>query len=277
MDELRRLNNPGLYAEDGQIKYNKDEMQKLNLKWKLSRRYKTAREKRKELFRYLTASRKTSNLTDAKLDINKDVSEIILDKNQYTAWKTKLCRMSKESKAIYDNGVRKRDYTKQIADRAPGTYTARVAHLCEELGIGCRTISRFNTSTYNHFTQENDIFTNLNQRLILINPAILGYEYNEKVVPFIDTISVISDASGKKYVVQRDLYGAAKMLFCKPVKEKRISSDGREYTVTADTLDIKGFTKFFNEIFYPKHLEYLQQLVDMKNLGIDINKLILGE
>ena len=276
MDKLRRINNPGLFLEDGQIRYNKHEMRALGLEWKYSRRYIEARNKRRELFRRLTNARKTSNLTSAKLDVCSDVSEIILDNNQFTAWKTKMCRMSAKSKKIYDNGIRKKDYTKQIADRAPASYQARVEHLCEETGITCNVISRFSTSTYNHFTQENDIFTELNKRLILMNPDILQYEYNDKVVPFIDTISVISDTNGNKYVIQRDLYAAAKMLFCKPTTEKRLGKDGKEYSVTVDKIDNVAFSKFFTEVFYPKHLDYLKSLIKVKHLGVDINNLIFG-
>lgn len=277
MDTLKRINNPDLFSEDGQIKYKKCEMQNLGLNWKYSRRYKDARNKRRELYRHLADSRKTSNLTDAKQDIIKfGAGSIILDNNQFIAWKTKLCRMSKKSKEIYDNGVRKRDYTKQIADRAPGTYVARIEHLCDEVGIECRTISRFDSSTYNHFTGQNDIFTELNQRLILMDTKILGYEYNDKVIPFINTISTISDERGNKYIVQRDLYAAAKMLYCQPCEEIRLGKNNKEYTVRVDKFDAIGFSKFFKEIFYPKHLAYLQQLVNIKKLEVNLNTLILG-
>ena len=67
------------------------------------------------------------------------------------------------------------------------------------------------------------------------------------------------------------------MLFVSKKKETRIDEvTGKSYDVFIDEFNQTEYSKWFDEIFYPKHLEYMTQLVEQYNLNIDINGLILG-
>ena len=276
MNNSRLAMNPELYEEDGQIKYSKSQMKELGLKWKLSKTYVKKRDELRELYRLNTDRRKRNNYTLAK-QIIQSGNEFVLDHNQYKAWQMKLNRMSKKSKEKYDNGVRKsNDYADQIQDNAPGMFTARIKQVCEQLQLPCIELSTFNSSNYNHFTKQDDIFLQLNQRFVTFNTYTNNELYNELAVQFVNTFGVIKH-NGKNYILQRDLYGASKMLFVSKKKETRIDEvTGKSYDVFTDEFNQAEYSKWFDETFYPKHLEYMTQLVEQYNLNIDINGLILG-
>ena len=208
------------------------------------------------------------------------LNEFILDRNQFRAWQMKLNRMNKNSKQKYDNGVRKaNDYAKQIQDYAPGMLTARIKQVCDQLQLPITELVNFSSSTYNHFTQQNDIFTKLNERCVTFKNKdnyIDDIAYNETTIPFIESIMVV-EHNGKRYVLQRDLYAASKMIYITQVQEKRINEfTGKAYFVKKDVFDNEAYTKWFDEVFYPKHKEYLLQICNELQIGNEINGLILG-
>ena len=43
-----------------------------------------------------------------------------------------------------------------------------------------------------------------------------------------------------------------------------------------DVFDQKTYSKWFDKVFYPKHLEYMKEFIKKYNLNIDLNGLILG-
>ena len=139
-------------------------------------------------------------------------------------------------------------------------------------------LDNFNSSNYNHFTQENDLFIELNKRFITFKKDedyIGDVAYNETALKLIDTFGLVTH-NGKRYILQRDLYASAKLLFIHKGKGKRLNKNGEEYETEVDIFDQNGFSRWFDEVFYPKHLEYLQTLIDQYNLNYDINGLILG-
>lgn len=272
MDNSRRATNPDMFNEDGTIKYSRHQMRELGLEFKKSNRYKKAVVKYAELYRCLRNKRKTNNQILAKKLFSMG-NEFVLDNNQYKAWGMKRCRMSKKSKEKYDNGIRMNDYTKQIHDRACASAITRIQQLSNQLGFNCNKIIGFNSSTYNHLTQQFDIFLKLNQRLVVFDDSDCDdYAYN-----FTDTFCYIEDGLGNKYMVQRDIYAASKLLFCIHSKEKiKNEKTGKYYERDVWTFDQDGYTKFFNDVFYPKHKEYLEKLIGDMKLGAKINGTILG-
>ena len=277
LDNSRRATNPGLFKDDGQYRYTKVQMKELGLKWEYSRRYKQSAKLKTEYYRQLTCKRKLSNNIQAKKDVQ-GVGYLIIDHNQFKAWGTKMTRMSKKSNEKYNNGVRiANSYGKHLQDRSPGYYTARLKHNCEQMGIELHEVMGFNTSTYNPFTQKNDIFLKLNNRSLVLGECAEDLLiYNPNAIKFIDTCDIIIDEDGRKYLVQRDLFACAKMLFLYPVVETRLDANGKERKVTVYKIDNDGFIDWFKTVFYPKHIKYLQQLNEQQKLGLDINGTIFG-
>lgn len=261
MDNSKRATNPHLYNEDGTLKYNKQEMKNLGLRYNYSKRYLKAKSKRKEEYRLLREHRKLNNLKDAKY-IFSLADEFYTENNSFAGWGTKRCRMSKKAKSKYDNGIRKNDYTKQIHDRAVGSIDARLEHLSKQKGITYNKIkgkSDFNCSTYNHFTDSNDLFTTLNNRLVVFDTSTVGDRYKDVSSEFKETFNRVK--VGKRYyILQRDLYSAAKMLYYLPYTEKVMNKNNKEVEVVKYKFDKEGFQEFFDNIFYPKHEEYIMKL-----------------
>ena len=277
LDNSKRAMNPDLYLEDGQIKYTREQMQELGLKWRYSRRYKQSAKFKTEYYRQLTCKRKLSNNIQAKKDVQ-GANYVILDHNQFKAWGTKMTQMSKKSNEKYNNGVRiANSYAKHLQDRSPGYYTERVKHNCEQLGIELHEVAGFNTSTYNPFTQKNDIVEKLNNRSMVYGDSVDELlRYNPNAIKFIDTCMILEDEDNIKYFVQRDLFAGAKMLFLYPVVETRIDGNGKERKVIVYKIDNDAFIDWFKTVFYPKHIKYLQQLNEQQKLGLDINGTIFG-
>ena len=278
INNSRRIMNPTFYKKDGQIKYTKKEMAELGLHWVYSNGYIKARKQLNNAHRVLRLNRKRNNETLAKY-ILQSGNEFILDRNQYRAWQMKMNRMNKHSNKRYNNGIRKaNDYAKQIQNYAPGYFSERIKSVCEQLQLPCREVRTFNSSNYNHFTQDNDLFIELNKRFVTFKKDedfIDDIAYNETALRLIDTFGIVT-YNGKRYILQRDLYASSKLLFLNVVKEKRKDKNGKEYEVSVDVFNQEEYSKWFDEVFYPKHLEYLQKLIDEYNLGYDINGLILG-
>lgn len=149
---------------------------------------------------------------------------------------------------------------------------ARLKSLAEQLNLYYGRISGFHCTTYNHFTKQNDLFLHLTNRLVLLDTSDVGEKFKKVATNFSETFTKITDKNGKEYVLQRDLYAAAKMIYCIPRQEK--AKNGKIKTVWE--FDQKGFEKFFNEKFYPQHEKYIKQLIKEKSLGVNINGTILG-
>jgi outer membrane receptor for monomeric catechols len=118
MDNSRRVMNPDLYKEDGQIKYTKQQMKELGLKWVNSKRYDKGKNERKEIYRKNSELRKLNNYTTVKHQIVNLGDEFHTEFNAFKAWGMKGCRMAEKTKEKYLTNNRK-DYTRQIHDRAP--------------------------------------------------------------------------------------------------------------------------------------------------------------
>ena len=114
MDRSRYINNPNRFNENGTAKSNKE----LNEPWNYSNNYKRLRNERRELYRVLSEQRKINHNVYAK-EIARLGNWFIFDKNSYKAWGTKTCRGTANLKKRVSKTARKRDYTKQIHDRAP--------------------------------------------------------------------------------------------------------------------------------------------------------------
>ena len=107
--------NKWVYNKDGTIK---DEYKHTHIDWRNSNGYIKAKNEREELYRISKLQRKLNNYTDAKYFVQM-ANEIILDRNSYANWGSKQCRMTQKSKDRISNSDRRKDYTKQIHDRAP--------------------------------------------------------------------------------------------------------------------------------------------------------------
>ena len=157
-------------------------------------------------------------------------------------------------------------------------FTERIKSVCKQLQLPLLELTTFNSSNYNHFTQQNDLFIELNKRFLTFtnnDTYIDDKVYNETAVQFINTLGVV-EHNGKRYILQRDLYGASKMLFISRGTEKTLTKSGKEYNKEVDIFDQDGYTKWFDKVFYPKHLEYMKEFIKKYNLNIDLNGLILG-
>lgn len=270
--------NPQLYKENGVRKSYKEmeELEEEERKEKFSNRYKKARDERREHYRVLREKRKLNNPIGAK-HIFQLGNEFMTENNSFKAWGMKGCRMAQKTKEKYGSAPRKNDYTKQIHDRAVGSVDARVKLLAEQKGLSYNKVSGFDCSTYNHFTQKNDLFLDLSKRLIVFDASDVSPKFQTKTETFDKTIEQICDNNGNVYILQRDLYAASKMLYLYPRTKTEIVN-GKEKKVTIWEFDQKGYEKFFDEVFYPKHKEYIKKLIEERNLNID-NKMsgtILG-
>ena len=117
----------------------------------------------------------------------------------------------------------------------------------------------------------------IKDKLVVFDKSTVSSSYNKRAVEFEKTFAVIRDKDNNCYLIQRDLYAAAKMLFFYKVTEECVDEkSGRHYTKDVWVFDQKGFEKFFDEVFYPKHIEYIQYLIKARNLGVEINPIILG-
>lgn len=278
MDNSRKALNPNLYKEDGQIKYTKKEMKELGLNWELSNNYKRYKKERKELYRLLSDERKRNNEILAKYIIQLG-NEFVIDNNEFKAWQMKINRMSKGSQKRFDNGIRKsNDYADQIQNTAPGMFTARVEDICKQSQLPLIKLSTFSSSTYNHYTQAFDIFLKLNQRFLTFKKQenyVSDEIYNETAVQFINTLNII-EKDNKRCLVQRDVYAASKMLFITQKQKTITTKNGYKKEITVDVFDQENYSKWFDEVFYPKHIEFIKDYIKKYNLDIDINGLILG-
>lgn len=275
LDNSRRATNPLMYNEDGTNK-SKEQCAEEGLSWVKSNRYIRGANKRADEYRLIREERKRNNLRDAKY-IFQQGDEFLLDNNRFTAWKAKQGRMNKNSQAKYSRDNRQ-DYTKICYDRASASVTTRLQQLSDLKGVKCEKIQYFDITSYNPYTGQNDLFLSLKQRLILFDEQYVGDKFKDRVYNFSNTFGIIQDDKGNKYVVQRDLFGASKMLYLTKRIEKRKSKYGNDtYDHEIWEFDRDGYIEFFENVFYPKHKKYLQELIKARNLGIDLNGSILGE
>lgn len=278
MSNSRKATNPDMFNKDG-TNISKKEADDRNLKWEYSKSYFKAKDKRRTLYNKNTRQREISNNTLANHILSLG-DEFILDKNQYKAWAIKLCRANESSQEQYTKRGRKKDYTKQIHDRCPGYLSAKIQNLCKGKKLKCTVIKNFNSSSYNHFTKTEDIFLELNQRtgVIKLYDFEKGEcEYIDKMYTLKETFTKLKDDDGNEYIVQRDLLGASKLLFCKNVevfKDDGSSFKDKKYTTIFDQ---EGYSEWFKTTFYPKHLKYIEQLIKDYDLGKNINGLIIGD
>lgn len=276
MDNSRRATNPQRFHDDGRPKSKKEcEQEAIPTGYYKSNRYRVAGCKVADIFRKIREERRRNNLKDAKY-IFRQADEFILDNNRFTAWKAKRCHFNAKTAKKYDRNNRK-DYTKICYERASAQIPTRIQSLSKQKNIPCEKIWGFNTSMYNHFTDNNDIFTKLRQRLILFDEKYVGDGFKDRVYNFSATFASIEDSKGNKYVVQRDLYGASKLLFLHKQIVEIKDENGDVKTKTVWVFDREGYSVWFENIFYPKHKAYLQQLIEARGLGIDLNGSILGE
>lgn len=275
-DNSIKILNPERYKENG-VPYSKKEAKNLNLpNYVFSNNATKLRKEIKTMYAVNSRRRKKNNEKSAK-NILELGDRFYIESNNFVAWKMKMCRMSKKAKAKYDNGIRKSDYPKQAQDRATAQIPARIKSVCTQKGLEYNVVKGLNLSTYNHFTKQNDIFTSLKDRIITLDEKCIDEENG--IVSFDNTFSSI-EYNGKKYILQRDLYAASKMIYCysKMKKEKYTDKDGNEKTKLVEHwyFDQEGYEKFFDEIFYPAQEAYIKQLIEDKKLGKHINGTILG-
>lgn len=278
LDRSRKCTNSKMYNKDGTIKYNKRTMVELGLEWYNSNTYIKTMDKLKEEYRVNTAKRKLNNYTLIKniLTAGK-YSDIIVDNNAFRNWGAKQCRMSKKSKERISRSVRVNDYTKQIHDRAPAMCIERIKSICNQLDVlNFNEVNYFNVSTYNPFTDDFDIFLTLDKRLVVFDLSTVSEAYNNRAIDFVNTFTKVYDGEGNSYILQRDVFGASKMLFLHTENEERVSKKGNKYIVKVSKFDRDAYLKWFKNVFYPKHLELINDLIRQYNLGIDLNGTILG-
>ena len=280
IDVRMRKENPERYKENG-VPYSKKEAKELNLpKYKFSKNTIKLKKLVKTMCALMARKRKKNNEKTTKT-IFELGNEFYIEKNNHKAWGMKRCRMNEIANKKYDNGIRRGDYTKQSQDRAVGQIPARLKGLCQQKKLSYNEINGINLSTYNHFTKQNDIFLKLNDRILTLNEKCVNNfddEDKNKIIPFKESISTIN-RNGKRYILQRNLYAASKMLYCYKVeeKEKRINKKGEEYMATVEKwyFDQEGYEEFFDKIFYPNQEKYLKQLEIQKRFGVEINETIL--
>lgn len=270
MTKLRQNANPDMYKEDGQFKYTKKEMKQLGLRWKNTKGYIRA---------VINYQDTCSNITRHRLNyqnaiLNSDVipkgNKFIVDNNNYKAWMMHMNRMSRKAKNKYANRGRKKNYSKQVHYGGPATFNSRIQYICDCLRYEYDVVSMFDTSKYNHFTDSFDLFPNLNDRMVVMENDGIPEEYNP--VLFNKTFTIITDADGNKYIVQRDLYAASKMLFLHKVA---LTNEKGEIYYKHE-LDKDGYAKFFKEKFYPNQINEIKRLINLYNCGINISGTIFG-
>lgn len=260
LDNSRRAMNPELFREDG-TRISNREARELGLEEKHSKRYIKAAARRKECFRYLGEKRKLNNRILAK-KLFELGNEFHIENNKVSSWMLKRCHMALKTAMKYASGARASDYGKVVADRAPGMIDARLSQLAGQKGLSYHKIEKiegFKCTEYNHFTDKNDLFQYLNDRIVVLDVDSVNDVYKEFITDFGDTITDLK-IDGKDIILQRDLYAAAKLVYCTPYKETIVNSKGKKVEVTRYKFDREGFSKFFVEKFYPKHLEYIMKL-----------------
>lgn len=255
LERSRIATNKDLYRENG-TRISKKEMKERGLEFNISNNYIKLRKRRKTEYALLKRQRKQANQILAKHIFLLGDSHIT-EENNIKAWKTKIKRMNRIAKEKYDNNVRVNDYCEQIQDRAVAQIPSRINHLCNEQKKSFKKISGLNLSTYNHFSGKNDLFLHLNDRVIISNKYFLKHKDEYKVEDFNKTFQHI-EYNGKNYILQRDLYSAAKMLYCYSTIEKKETKDGKMKEIEVWHFDNEGFSKFFDSVFYPKQEEYLK-------------------
>lgn len=276
IDNNLRKQNPHRYKENG-IPYSKKEVIELNLKpYTFSNHLKKKKGQIKTICAKNARKRAKNNEKSTKI-IFELGNEFYIEKNNFKAWKMKRCRMNKKAKEIYDNGIRKNDYTKEAQDRATAQIPARLKSLCEQKKLPYNVIEGLALSTYNHFTQKNDVFLSLKDRIVTLDKNCENKELG--IVPFNETFTTI-EYNGKKYILQRDLYAASKMLFCYVKKEKKtyVNKQGEEKEKIVDVwyFNQNGYEKFFDNIFYPAQEEYLKVLQKQLQDGVKLSGTIFG-
>lgn len=101
-------------------------------------------------------------------------------------------------------------------------------------------------------------------------------KYNDGVVDIVDTFITLKDKDGNSRIVQRDLYGAMKLLFLNKKKVVKVGKNsGNEYEDEEWEFDQEGFEAYFNE-HYKETEEILLNLIKLKKLNVNINGTILG-
>ena len=257
------ISNKNLIKDNG-VFMKKKEAKENGLSYTFSNNYNKLLKYKKAEHGKLKRKRKFDNLNTAKYVASLG-NQQITEKNHIRSWKQKMCRMNKIARKIYDNGIRINNYCRQIQDRAVAQVPARIKHICEEKNMSYKEISGLNLSTYNHFTQNNDLFLHLNDRLITSDEYFLKNKDKFQVEDFSKTFQTI-EYGGKQYILQRDLYSAAKMLYCYSKIEKKKDKNGKIKEVEVWYFDNEGFTKFFDNIFYPNQEKYLkEQFNDLLN------------
>lgn len=276
LNNSRKATNPNMYNENGTEKYTKEQREELGLSYNKSNRYKKAMKERREKHRYLREKRKLHNLEDSKHIFQLGNSFISRDCS-FKSWGMKGCRMAKKTKEKYMNKPRVGDYCKQIHDRAVGQVNARIKHLAQCKNFEYTEVKGgFKVSTYNHLSKQHNIFESLQHRLVVFdNSDLLESKFKNKFCTFEETIITLCDDEGNSYVIQRDLYDAAKMLYLIPYEEEK-EYNGKKYMSTSWKFDQEGFENFFTNIFYPKHKEYIKKLIEQRNLGVELNGTIFG-
>ena len=276
IDNNLRKQNPHRYKENG-VPYSKKEAIELNLKpYTFSNHLKRKKEQIKTICAKNARKRAKNNEKSTKT-IFELGNEFYIEKNNFKAWKMKRCRMNKKAKEIYDNGIRKNDYTKEAQDRATAQIPARLKSLCEQKNLPYNVIEGLALSTYNHFTQKNDVFLSLKDRIVTLDKNCENKELG--IVPFNETFTTI-EHNGKKYILQRDLYAASKMLFCYVKKEKKtyVNKQGEEKEKIVDVwyFNQNKYEKFFDNIFYPAQEKYLKVLQEQLQNGVKLSGTIFG-
>lgn len=271
MTKLRQNANPEMYKEDGQFKYTKKEMKQLGLKWRNTKGYIRAVINYQDTCSNITKHRINYQNSILNSDIIPKGNQFIVDNNNYKAWMMHMNRMSKKSKNKYANKGRVKNYSKQVHYGGPATFNSRIQYICDCLGYEYDVVSRFDTSKYNHFTDTFDLFENLNERMVVMENEGIPEEYNPAL--FSNTFLTIMDKDGNKYIVQRDLYAASKMLFLYKVAIPN-EKTGDIYYI--HELDKDGYAKFFKEKFYPNQINELKRLINLYNCGNNISGTVFG-
>lgn len=277
LDRSLRAVNPECYKEDGQP-LTKLEREKLNLELKKSHRYLIAQKQLNEIYRKLRTKRKTNNYILAKqIQTEFDIGEMWVDKVQIKGWSVRKCRAAEKTKSRLDKTNRNATgYQKHVQERAPAQLTERLKYNVTKLGGNVTTISTFNSTMFNPFTNKNDIFTKLYNRFTRMDLNIEWYLYNEKAVDLLNTLTVVTDEDNNIYYVQRDLFANVKMCFLHKEQVKYINSKGKLKTREVDVFDKAAFMDHFKKVFYPEHIKYMTKLLQEHYSQQELSGTIFG-
>lgn len=278
MDRSLRATNPNCYRENG-IPYSKVELEQLGLSLVKSKRYMIASKQQRELYRKLKTSRKTNNYTLAKrIQMDFDIGTLYIDRNQIKGWSVRKCRASEKSKARLDKTDRNpKGYPRQVQERAPAQFTERLKYNVEKLGGKVVTMATFNSTMFNPFTNQNDIFTKLCHRFTRMDVNTEYYLYNEQAIDLLKTIIPIVDKDNNVYYVQRDLFASFKMCYIHKGIETYVDKNGEPKEREIDIFDEDEFMENFKNVFYPKHIEYLTTLLNEYYSGNELSGTIFGK